>query len=322
MTPAAIHETKDRFEHPALFYSDEHEYLAGTIPFIEAALTADDPVAVAVPGRNLESVRSALGSSAARVLLTDMTVAGANPGRIIPGVLRAFADAHPGRRVRIIGEPIWPGRTELEYPACVQHEALINLAFTGRTVSILCPYDTERLDRQVIADARATHPVVVDHTGHHRCEQYDPGRILTDYNRPLPPPPRSAVERAADHATLDNARWFVTAYGRRLGLSAERLVDLEIAATELLTNSIIHGGGIGTFRVWSDDELLICEVNDAGRIDDPLAGRRPSGEAEDHGRGLLLVNQLADLVRMHTGPDGTTVRIHLRLPEASSRAVG
>ncbi|WP_026929371.1 sensor histidine kinase [Glycomyces tenuis] len=315
MTSAPPVEAEEPFEHPALFYSSDDEYLNGTIPFIDKGLSADEPVAVAVPKRNLESIRSALGGTAERVLLVDMGEVGANPGRIIPGVLHAFTDAHPDRRVRIIGEPIWPGRSEDEYTACVQHEALLNLAFNGRPVTKLCPYDAKGLDQRIITDAEATHPVLIDHAGRRPSDRYDPDRVLADCNRPFALPPRSAIERAADLATLDNARWFATAYGRRVGLSAMQLIDLEIALTELLTNSIHHGGGVGTFRVWTDGGHLVCEVNDAGQITDPLVGRRPSDDSEHYGRGLLLVNQVADLVRMHTGPQGTTVRIYLRLPE-------
>ncbi|GAB3232455.1 sensor histidine kinase [Glycomyces halotolerans] len=320
MTPAHPPGTVDPFEHPALLYSGTDEYLAGTVPFIEKGLTADEPVAVAVPEYNLEPLRAALGADAERVLMVDMTDAGANPGRIIPGVLRAFADAHTDRHVRIIGEPIWPGRTAIEYPACAQHEALINLAFTGRTVTILCPYDTDGLDGQMIEDAHATHPDLIDHTGYHRSDRFDPDRIVTDYNRPLPDPPRTAIERAVDLATLDNARWFVTAFGRKAGLTATQLVDLEIAATELLTNSIDHGGGGGTLRIWADEHELVCEVSDDGHIADPLAGRLPADDGRAHGRGLLLVHHIVDLVRIHTSALGTTVRIHLRLPGAVQAA--
>jgi hypothetical protein len=98
---------------------------------------------VAVPGANRRLIREALGVDAEQVLMRDMTVAGRNPGRIIPTVLLAFADAYPGRRVRLIGEPIWAGRSETEYPACAQHEALINAAFVGRPITILCPYNID-----------------------------------------------------------------------------------------------------------------------------------------------------------------------------------
>lgn len=115
--------SSEPFVHPALFYRGKEQYTAGTVPFLVEGLAAGEAVAVAVPGPNLELIKAELGASAAEVTFLDMTRAGRNPGRIIPGVLRAFADAHPADRVRIIGEPIWAGRSAVEYPACVQHEA-------------------------------------------------------------------------------------------------------------------------------------------------------------------------------------------------------
>jgi hypothetical protein len=53
-------------------------------------------------------------------------------------------------------------------------------------------------------------------------------------------------------------------------------------------------------------------VRDAGTIADPLAGRRPASPRSAAGRGLLLVNHLADLVRTHASADSTTVRLYFR----------
>ncbi|QWF83979.1 hypothetical protein HUW46_07423 [Amycolatopsis sp. CA-230715] len=304
---------EEPFAHPALFYRGEREYLDGIVPFLEAGLAAGEPVAAALPEQNLKALRTALGAAAGRVHLVDMTEAGRNPARIIPGVLLAFADAHPGARVRIIGEPIWPGRSAAEYPACAQHEALINLAFAGRAATILCPYDTDGLDDRVLDDAHATHPVVIDAAGQRPSGRFDPGRIVTGYNLPLPEP-ADAVRLAVDATNLVEARRLVTAHARRAGFGERRVADLELAASELAENSIAHGGGSGVLRLWSADGHLVCEIRDAGRLTDPLAGRRPAGPRQLHGRGLLLVNHIADLVRVHTGPSGTTTRIHLRLP--------
>src|SRR4051812_38040295 len=88
----------DPFRHPALFYAGEQEYLDGTLPFVRDGLAAGEPVAVAVPGPNLELLRAALGPDAAAVHMLDMRTVGRNPGRIIAGVLAAFADAHPATR--------------------------------------------------------------------------------------------------------------------------------------------------------------------------------------------------------------------------------
>jgi anti-sigma regulatory factor (Ser/Thr protein kinase) len=305
-SPTASHP----FAHPALFYADAREYLEGTLPFVRGALAAGEPVAVAVPGENLALIRDALGADAAAVRLLDMREAGRNPGRIIPGVLRAFADAHPpGTRVRIVGEPVWAGRTADEYPACVQHEALINAAFRGRDVAILCPYDTRRLDARAIADAYATHPTVVragtgreEHSG-----AYDPAGVVARYNRPLPPPPDVPGLRF-DQDTLSRARHHAVDEAGRLGLGEARCEDVALVVAELTTNSVVHGGGTGTLAVWGEDGYVVCEVRDAGHLTDPLAGRRPVPREQRGGRWLLMVNLVADLVRMHTAPEGTAVR--------------
>ncbi|HET6704099.1 sensor histidine kinase, partial [Amycolatopsis sp.] len=245
-------ETRGRepFVHPALFYRDADEYLAGTVPFIRSGLAAGEPVAVSVPEANLALLRAGLGADADQVLLMDMSVAGRNPGRIIPGVLRAFADTHPGRHVRIIGEPIWPNRSDHEYPACVQHEALINLAFTGRDVTILCPYDTQNLPAVVLADAEATHPLLIDSDGERASTGYDPEAIIAGYNRPLPEP-AGAAELTVDTTNLAQARSLVRTHTQRAGLSEDRAADVELVVTELVTNSIDHGGGAGRLRIWT-----------------------------------------------------------------------
>jgi anti-sigma regulatory factor (Ser/Thr protein kinase) len=146
-----------------------------------------------------------------------------------------------------------------EYPACVQHEALINHAFDGRDVAIICPNVADGLGEQMLADAAMTHPV--RHTS-------------------------------------------------RLGLPSERLEDVALAVGELATNSIRHGGGSGVLRIWADDGHVVCEVRDGGHIEDRLAGRIPAAPRQIGGYGLLIVNDLADLVRTRTGPAGTAIRLH------------
>lgn len=304
--------TAETFAHPALFYRGQQEYLAGTVPFVRAGMSAEEPVAVAVPGANLALLRRELGAAARDVTFIDMADVGRNPGRILPRVLLAFADAHPGRRVRIIGEPVWSGRSAVEYPACAQHEALINVAFAGRTATILCPYDAAALDPDVLADAAATHPVMLENGDQRYSDTYDPGRVVASYNEPLPEPPESTATLVVDSGRLAYAREFTAAHARRFGLSGRRVEDAVLVVAELAANSVAHGGGSGTLRIWPEDDLVVCQLSDAGRIGDPLAGRIPASPLQDGGHGLLLVNLLADLVRTHTTDQRTTVRAYLR----------
>jgi anti-sigma regulatory factor (Ser/Thr protein kinase) len=317
VTDTASRPRASGFVHPALFYSGAAEYIAGTVPFVRAGLAAGEPVAIAVPPQNLAILAGELGAAAGEVRFLDMTQVGRNPGRIIPGVLRAFADDHRAGRVRIIGEPIWPGRTEVEYPACAQHEALINHAFAGRDVSILCPYDADGLDAATLQDAAATHPVLITRDRERVSDEYRPDDVVARYNRPLPAPPDGVALRQFDVESLAGLRRFVVAESTRIGLAAERRDDLELMVNELAVNAVQHGGGSGVLRIWpAGDSRLACEVSSGGHIGNPLSGRIPADLDDDHGRGLLLVNLLADLVRVHTGPAGTTVRLYLRLDAA------
>jgi anti-sigma regulatory factor (Ser/Thr protein kinase) len=136
---------------------------------------------------------------------------------------------------------------------------------------------------------------------------YNPGRILDEYNRPLPPPPPAGAQLDFDATKLVEARHFTLNHARAAGLAHERLDDLELAINEAITNSVIHGGGNGTLTVWADADHLLCQVHDSGHITDPLASRIPAAVDQLGGRGLLLINHVADLVRLHTG---TTLRLH------------
>lgn len=305
----------DTLVHPALFYATEDEYLAALVPFVTDGLDRGQPVAVAVPGARLRALGAALGGAAGAVTLVDMAVAGRNPGRIIATVLRDFADRHPGTHVRIVGEPIWAGRSDVEYPACVQHEALINKAFAGRDVTIVCPYDTAGLSEQVVADAYATHPVVWTGGERRPSDRYAPDDVYARYNVPLNG--GGSAEDAFVVTTITQvaaARWFATGRARRYGMAADRVADLQIVVTELVTNSMVHTNDSCDLRVWMAEGHLVCEVRDNGHLTDPLAGRRPADEDQRGGRGLLMVHALADLVRTHTTPAGTTMRVFLRLP--------
>jgi anti-sigma regulatory factor (Ser/Thr protein kinase) len=301
---------RDPFVHPALIYHGDREYVEGTTRFVSDGVAAGEPVAVAVPAARLELIRGELGSLGADVRWIDMTQAGRNPGRIIPSVLRAFADAHPGTHVRIIGEPIWDGRTAAEYPACVQHEALINAAFAGRDATILCPYDAHALPDDVIADSLATHPVVISGDRWSVSPAYDPGGVLARFNEALHHPPGAATVRF-DAELLPAARDFAMSEARERGMTPVRLQDLNLVVAELTTNSVVHGGGSGTLRIWAESEQIVCEVWDTGRLSDPLAGRHPAPPDQIGGRGLLLVHFVSDLVRVHTEDRGTTVRSYI-----------
>jgi anti-sigma regulatory factor (Ser/Thr protein kinase) len=115
---------------------------------------------------------------------------------------------------------------------------------------------------------------------------------------------------------LRTVRAVVAGAARRWGLPEARVADLILGAGEVAANSIRHGGGRGTMRIWQDEDAAVCEIRDAGFIDKPLAGREsPQGRGEG-GYGLWLANQVCDLVQVRSSPAGTTIRLYVRATTA------
>ncbi|MFJ5806076.1 sensor histidine kinase [Streptomyces sp. NBC_01426] len=307
------------FVHPALFYRDPEEYTAGVGDFVRTALAADEPVLVAVPGPSLEALRRYLGSDADHIDAVDMTELGRNPGRIL-AALQGFADRHPGRTARIVGEPIWPGRSRAEVLEATRHEALINTAFAHRSATILCPYDTGALAPEVIADARRTHPTLIESGRELASPAYtDAAVVCADCDVPLTEPAAEAV--LVDYAAgrLADVRGHAESWARRTALDAGRRDDLVLAVSEAAANSVAHGGGKGRLRLWTTPAGdVVAEVSDDGRLRDPLAGRsRPALASGNGGRGLWMIHQLCDLVEVRALDTGLTLRLHMTINRRS-----
>lgn len=309
--------------HPALFYADARDYLQALVPFVTAGLEHGDRVAAAVPPANLVLLRDALGDAAAEVTMIDMADAGGNPGCILPAVLHAVADPHPDEHVRIIGEPIWAERSGAEYPACVQHEVLINSAFLGRDVTIVCPYNTTTLGPDVLRDAHRTHPLLWADGAQRHSPDYDPDAMWATYNQPLADGSNAMIRDPTTAADLPALRRAATEHALRLGLAPQRVHDLRYILTELVTNSLIHSRGGCQLRLSRRNGHIICAVSDDGQLTDALAGRRRPPDTQPGGRGLLMVNHLADLVRTHTTANRTTIHAYLPTsPDPAARRAG
>jgi anti-sigma regulatory factor (Ser/Thr protein kinase) len=304
-----------RFEHEAMFYRGDDDFLAGLLPYVRDGLDADEAVVVAEPRPRLELLRDALGDDAGDVEFLDMAEIGANPARIIP-VWRAVLDRHTGegRRLRGVGEPVYVGRRAAELVECRLHELLLNHAFDdGPGWRLLCPYDQAHLPRAVTQEALRTHPVRSTSDFRRPSLGYAPGGHRDGFAERLPAPGDAVLRGSFGPADVPATRRTVAHWARSCGLPEDQVEVLELAASELATNSIRHGGGSGTVAMWLDGSAAVVEFSDAGVLTDPMSGRRtPTLEQEGgHNReiGLYLVNQLCDLVQLRSSDRGTTVRI-------------
>ena len=300
------------FRHEALLYDGHDAFLAAAAAFVREGTAADEPTLVMVPPDKIAALQERLDASDS-IAFVDIRKVGSNPGRIIPA-WREFAAAHDGRRLRGIGEPIWPERAGAELVECQRHESLLNLAFADSGAFwLLCPYDTAALHPDVVAEARRSHPFVLAGDRSAASTEYHGLEVVTTpFDDPLPAPPAASEGLPFGPGQLADVREFVSQRATAAGLDTERTADLVTAVNELATNSLLYGGAHGSVHVWPDRQAFVCEVRDDGRITDPLIGRRPPEPHQHGGRGLWMANQLCDLVQVRSSAAGTVVRVHSR----------
>ena len=126
----------------------------------------------------------------------------------------------------------------------------------------------------------------------------------------LPIPPESAAIRTARHFTAE----FLRAHG--LETLTETVVLL---VSELVTNAILHGGPGAELRLVIDSSGVRAEVKDTNVA--PPAVKHYS-ELATTGRGMLIVESLAEAWGTQVQPDGKVVWFEVARPEPASMPLG
>ncbi|MET9997270.1 MULTISPECIES: SpoIIE family protein phosphatase [Streptomyces] len=119
-----------------------------------------------------------------------------------------------------------------------------------------------------------------------------------------------------DPEALSSARHMIRAAVRAWG-AKERADEIELAADELITNALMHtdGGAVVTIRVMAGSERrLRVDVEDRSSA---LPRRRDAGESGVSGRGLMLVDRLADVWGVESRGSGKCVWCEFLIPDRS-----
>lgn len=149
-------------KHRVLEYGSDDEYLTIAIPFLTEGIARSDTVLTVTSERHAHLVRDALGNSGQHVEFLDAAEWYSSLRSAAIGY-RAFLKERFERGapwIRILGEPVWAGRSETQLADWFRYESIINVAFASSPATIVCSYDTRSVPESVLTNARRTHPEV------------------------------------------------------------------------------------------------------------------------------------------------------------------
>lgn len=314
------------FVHQALRYRSDDQFLDAVAAFVRDGLDAGDRVLVVVDRRSIPRLGRALGSRFEGVECHASQDWYDYPSRTL-GRYHAYCERRGAdRRVRVVGEPVWQGRSALETREWMRYESLVNVAFADSRHWILCPYDVRALPENVVRSAARTHPELVQEP-REAVEYTDPAVFSAECDEHgLARLPGGADGIRFTRGRTAAVRRALAVYARRLGLPEQRAYDLVAAVHETVLNAVRYGGGHGVVRLHCDRDHVICEISDAGAYTPvarpPFPGHLPPGPGAATGHGMWLVRQLSDLVDDDLDAAGSVVRLYFRRPGRAQPAEG
>jgi hypothetical protein len=129
-------------------------------------------------GPNIELLREHLGRDARSVEFLDANGFYSTPMAALEAY-RAFFEAALERGapwVRVVGEPMWAGRSDAEVDVWTRYESLFNLVFAASPMTVVCPYDERSVAPEILKQAYLTHPHTMGERGISQSPDYtDPG---------------------------------------------------------------------------------------------------------------------------------------------------
>ena len=302
-----------RLQHAAGFYGSDADLLERLVPLAEAALSADEAVALALRPATEEALVERLGGTRGLARLHQPDSPDSACGQTAAArralELRAII-ATTGGPVTVLAEHI--SRLDgVDGGFWTELDAALNIALADLPVRVTCFFPELPLYLEILDGARRNHPVLlVGGQLHPNPEHMAPRDLLTARPAPAPPllgPPHLQMEFSAwqlHEVRRAVEKALVTAdYGR------ERAEDVVLAVNEVATNAVEHGTPEARLSLWTGSDGLVCEIDDGGRLRDPLPGLQAPHPAEARGRGVWIARQVCDSLHVWADERGTHVRM-------------
>jgi transcriptional regulator with XRE-family HTH domain len=151
-------------DHSAFPYTADEEFGDTAGPFLAEGVERSEAVLALASREKIEFLRERLGRDARRVEFVESATWLTTPASALSAI-KAFSKAKlegGAAWIRMLGEPIWEGRSDSEIRQWTRYESLVNLVFAGWPMSIVCPYDMRSVPPEVARDVRLTHPHTIE----------------------------------------------------------------------------------------------------------------------------------------------------------------
>lgn len=249
-------------------------------------------------------IRADIGSASDSFTFQSATSRYPLPGVAMAALHRFVADATTSGAPTAWSIGTIPFAGDERDASWIRYEAAVMSVFAGVALRAVCLYDA------------ATTPTAiregVDRT-HQRCDGHwitaapvgpnaDAQTQLTPMRAPdlllHDPTPRRARATLQQHFADQ--------------LAPGQLEDLQLAASELITNAIVHGAPPVIVQAWRQRTGCVLQVSDAGsKTIDQYADFRPLAAGRHGGYGLWTIGQIAHSVDIAQAPAGNQVTIVL-----------
>jgi transcriptional regulator with XRE-family HTH domain len=178
--------TSQLFQHQVTTYATDDAFVAAASPFLAHGVEGSHCLLAVTTPAKTALLRDALDDRSAHVEFADWDDWYQSPRHALERYDAFVTEKFNAGAVwiRVVAEAAWSGDTDAEIAAWTRYESLVNLAFASSPATILCTYDERSFPANAIADARLTHPEVVQgtsatpSTAYRRPEDYllDEGR--------------------------------------------------------------------------------------------------------------------------------------------------
>jgi anti-sigma regulatory factor (Ser/Thr protein kinase) len=300
---------RTELRHNAFVYESQEEYVTRSVAFLREGLEAGEGAIVANTRPGLAAMREALGPDAAQVTFVDVSSAYTRPARMLAAHNKVMAEQlRKTTSLRGVADVLY-GPDPGEWDLWTGYEAVINRSFRHLPAWVVCTYNVNGLPDPVLDGVWRTHPEVVAGDAWTTSDRYEQPDHLLRRITPLP-------EQLSDLRSIPFRRdpeQFRERLARELAaenVAEAKALDMLLAATEIATNAMVHGGGVEEVRVGRSDGRFVCEIIDRGPgFDDPAAGYLAPRAGV--GSGLWVARQLTWQIDFFESPRGFTARISL-----------